>query len=45
MTAPLPPLNKDTSDDLTAVSPQIKAQFLGEALPYIRYFHGKTIVI
>ncbi|MET0264970.1 MAG: acetylglutamate kinase, partial [Duganella sp.] len=33
------------NDDLTAVSPQIKAQILAEALPYIRNYHGKTIVI
>ena len=38
-------LNLDMNDDLTAVSPQIKAQILAEALPYIRNFHGKTIVI
>ena len=31
--------------DLSAVSPQIKAQILAEALPYIRKFHGKTIVV
>ena len=36
---------EDQSSDLTAVSPQIKAQILAEALPYIRNFHGKTIVI
>jgi len=35
----------DQNNDLTAVSPQIKAQILAEALPYIRNFHGKTIVI
>jgi acetylglutamate kinase len=38
-------LNLGMTDDLTAVSPQIKAQILAEALPYIRNFHGKTIVI
>eukprot|EP01030_Chromulinospumella_sphaerica_P003713 gene3713-3630_t len=38
-------LNLGMNDDLTAVSPQIKAQILAEALPYIRNFHGKTIVI
>ncbi|MDO8305426.1 acetylglutamate kinase, partial [Herminiimonas sp.] len=31
--------------DLTVVSPQIQAQILAEALPYIRKFHGKTIVV
>lgn len=38
-------LNLGMNDDLTAVSPQIKAQILAEALPYIRNYHGKTIVI
>src|SRR6201998_1681375 len=38
-------LNLGMNDDLTAVAPQIKAQILAEALPYIRNFHGKTIVI
>ena len=28
-----------------AVLPQIKAEILAEALPYIRKFHGKTIVV
>ena len=28
-----------------AITPQIKADILSEALPYIRRFHGKTIVI
>jgi len=35
----------DQPDDLTAVSTALKAQILAEALPYIRNFHGKTIVI
>ncbi|MET0983291.1 MAG: acetylglutamate kinase, partial [Telluria sp.] len=30
---------EDPSNDLTGVSPQIKAQILAEALPYIRNFH------
>jgi acetylglutamate kinase len=46
MTATLTNLTgEDQNSDLTAVSPQIKAQILAEALPYIRNFHGKTIVI
>ena len=45
MTAPLPNVNNDQTNDLASVSPQIKAQILAEALPYIRNFHGKTIVI
>ncbi|RYE74915.1 MAG: acetylglutamate kinase, partial [Oxalobacteraceae bacterium] len=35
----------DQPNDLAGVSPAIKAQILAEALPYIRNFHGKTIVI
>lgn len=31
--------------DSAAASPQLKAEILSEALPYIRRFHGKTIVI
>ena len=27
------------------ITPQIKADILSEALPYIRRFHGKTIVV
>ncbi|QOY94616.1 acetylglutamate kinase [Massilia sp. UMI-21] len=46
MNATLSSLNSDDQpSDLTKVSPQIKAQILAEALPYIRNFHGKTIVI
>src|SRR4030088_730687 len=32
-------------NDLSDVSSQIKAEILAEALPYIRKFHGKTIVV
>ena len=35
----------DPSSDLSEVAPHIKAQILAEALPYIRKFHGKTIVV
>lgn len=31
--------------ELQTISPEIKANILAEALPYIRRFHGKTIVI
>ncbi|MEF9996227.1 MAG: acetylglutamate kinase [Burkholderiaceae bacterium] len=31
--------------DSVAATPQLKAEILSEALPYIRRFHGKTIVI
>jgi acetylglutamate kinase len=37
MTKPLPTLSD--------ISPLLKAQILAEALPYIRSYHGKTIVI
>jgi acetylglutamate kinase len=37
-------LNLGMNDDLTAVSPQIKAQILAEARPSA-ITHGKTIVI
>src|SRR3954463_14806565 len=45
MNAQLTSLTEDQHSDLTKVSPQSKAQILAEALPYIRRFHGKTIVI
>jgi acetylglutamate kinase len=35
----------ETSDHLAGVEPEIKAEILAEALPYIRKFHGKTIVV
>ena len=42
-------MSSDTSatsnPDLAHVSPRDKAEILAEALPYIRKFHGKTIVI
>jgi acetylglutamate kinase len=31
--------------DLRSFSPRVKAELLAEALPYIRKFHGKTIVV
>ncbi|MGL4666430.1 MAG: acetylglutamate kinase [Saezia sp.] len=31
--------------NLSAIEPEVKAAILAEALPYIREFHGKTIVI
>ena len=30
---------------ITTIAPEIKAEILAEALPYIRKFHGKTIVV
>ena len=37
-------MNPDTSQ-LLHVSPAIKAEVLAQALPYIKKYHGKTIVI
>ena len=34
-----------SSSDASSHSPTIKAAVLSEALPYIRRFHGKTVVI
>ena len=34
-----------SSPDLSHIAPRDKAEILAEALPYIRRFHGKTIVI
>ncbi len=34
-----------TSNDSSTYSSTVKADVLSEALPYIRRFHGKTIVI
>ncbi len=31
--------------DINAVSPAVKADIISESLPYIRRFHGKTVVI
>jgi acetylglutamate kinase len=35
----------DTPDPLAYVQPRDKAEILAQALPYIRKFHGKTLVI
>jgi acetylglutamate kinase len=34
-----------TSPELAAIAPRDKAEILAQALPYIRKFHGKTLVI
>ncbi len=34
-----------TDPDLTHIAPRDKAEILAQALPYIRRFHGKTLVI
>ena len=38
-------LSDNTTVDTALIAPQLKAEILSEALPYIRRFHGKTIVI
>ncbi len=35
----------DTTTDASKIAPRDKAEILAQALPYIRKFHGKTIVI
>ena len=35
----------DTPADLSHIAPRDKAEILSQALPYIRKFHGKTIII
>jgi acetylglutamate kinase len=42
MSNPLPPA---APDSLVNIAPRDKAEILAQALPYIRKFHGKTIVI
>ena len=34
-----------TDHDSNRITPRDKAEILAQALPYIRKFHGKTIVI
>src|SRR5476649_2470860 len=43
MTTPTPISSADA--DLSHITPRDKAEILAQALPYIRKFHGKTIVI
>ncbi|KQP17262.1 acetylglutamate kinase [Pseudorhodoferax sp. Leaf265] len=38
-------MTSPTEPDLSAIAPRDKAEILAQALPYIRKFHGKTIVI
>ena len=42
-TPPTPPTSADV--DLSHIAPRDKAEILAQALPYIRKFHGKTLVI
>ncbi len=34
-----------TPADITSIPPRDKAEILAQALPYIRKYHGKTMVI
>jgi acetylglutamate kinase len=48
MTTPTPTPAADPTHapvDLSHISPRDKAEILSQALPYIRKFHGKTIII
>jgi acetylglutamate kinase len=38
-------MTSPTDPDLSHISPRDKAEILAQALPYIRKFHGKTLVI
>lgn len=38
-------MSEEINVDLSGITPRQKAEILSEALPYIRKFHGKTIVI
>jgi acetylglutamate kinase len=38
-------ISSDISSDISRISPVQKAEILAEALPYIRQYHGKTVVI
>ncbi len=40
-----PPAAASATPDLSEIPPRVKAEILAQALPYIRQFHGKTIVI
>jgi acetylglutamate kinase len=39
------PASTDTTYDLSHITPRDQAEILAQALPYIRQFHGKTLVI
>jgi acetylglutamate kinase len=40
-----PPMSTNSDPDLAHITPRDQAEILAQALPYIRKFHGKTIVI
>lgn len=41
----MPEADADVTSELAAIAPRSKAEILAQALPYIRRFHGKTLVI
>ena len=45
MTHPSHPASLSSDPDLSHIGPRDKAEILAQALPYIRKFHGKTLVI
>src|ERR1700740_735616 len=48
MTTPTPSSSAEPTHapvDLSHIAPRTKAEILSQALPYIRKFHGKTIII
>lgn len=45
MTASAAPDPAGLDPELAHIAPPVKAEILAQALPYIRKFHGKTIVI
>ena len=38
-------MSPDTEHSLAHITPRDQAEILAQALPYIRKFHGKTMVI
>jgi acetylglutamate kinase len=45
MSSSAPPAPPAADNDLAHITPREKAEILAQALPYIRKFHGKTLVI
>ncbi|MDQ2779007.1 MAG: acetylglutamate kinase [Pseudomonadota bacterium] len=43
--APIAPVAAEGAHDLTHITPRDQAEILAQALPYIRKFHGRTLVI
>ena len=42
---PIAPVAAEAGHDLTHITPRDQAEILAQALPYIRKFHGRTLVI